>query len=134
MRFNNASAPINTGVILSSLMLSGLHWEMHPAQLFSVEIMALNFVDDGPLSETKDNAELLPHVNTKVTLMGLPDTKVTLMGLPVEIKQNFPMSIIRLMHMEKEIGRIECLAVPMAFPVCEDAERKRFEELDVAKV
>jgi hypothetical protein len=90
------------------LMNSGLQWEMHPAQLFGLEALAL-----------ERNTRIDIIVGKEVTgeearELGL-DTKHTLMGIPIVPKQEYPMGLIRLMLNGKEVSRIEALAVPYGF-------------------
>ena len=118
---NMCGAPVTQAAIGLILMRSGLQWEMHPAQVFSLEVQAM-------------------QVNTKFTTHSeadedrfkelLAETKHTLMGIPVVLKQDYPLSLIRLMYEGREVSRIEALAVPIGFcdyPVGdpEDLEEKK---------
>jgi hypothetical protein len=104
---NMSGAMIAPGNIDLLLMRSGLQWEMHPAQVFALELRAIEMgtqvyieYDETKPFDIEDTKELFkptPH---------------TLMGIPVVLKQNYPMSLIRLMYEGREISRIENAAIP----------------------
>lgn len=104
---NAAGARIAPELIEILIMRSGLQWEMHPAQVFSLEMQALN------------NVTVLKGESKEVDVQKmrelLPETKHTLMGIPIILKSYYPMNLIRLMFNGEEVTRIEALAVPCGF-------------------
>jgi len=118
---NASSGPINYAIIMAALLKSGFHWEMHSAQLMSLECLAFKSITTVTSEVTADTKEIFVHT-----------TKNTLMGLPITIDdEKYPKSLIRLMHEEREVCRIEYLAIPWAYCYDEDpeAERRKFEGL-----
>jgi hypothetical protein len=123
---NAAGAAIAPQLIDLILMRSGLQWEMHPAQVHSLEMQAFRNVT--VVTATKEGIEDTQKIP-------FPETKHTLMGLPVAIKYDYPMNLIRLMFNGEEITRIEFLAVPCGFENyldfdkhCED-ERQKMQKI-----
>ena len=124
---NSNGCAVTPALILATLVKSDLHWEMHHAQMLSLEIQRFNAVYEikGEVPEGMEQE-----------LMGRTHTNVTLMGLPVIIdNEHYPKSLIRLMWGDREVARIEALAVPSAFPGLPDfdleqkSEREKFLKL-----
>ena len=114
---NANGAVITRAIVLAALAKSNLHWEMHHAQVYALEVQAFKEVTSVVSAEAD------------MELMDMPQTNVTLMGLPVIIdNERYPKGLVRLMSGDTELARIECLAVPGVF--CEgyteeEAERER---------
>jgi hypothetical protein len=106
--FNAAGAMPTQAMLNLLLMRSGLRWEMHPAQLYGLEMLALE-------ARTRFVVEKEHKAEVQRTKELFKETKYTLMGLPVVLKQDYPMSLIRLMLNGEEVTRVECLAVPAGF-------------------
>ena len=105
---NMCGASINRASVLGALAKSNLHWEMHHAQVYALEIMGLQFVGEALVDENPDEMTR--------ELLSRPQTNITLMGLPVVIDNaRYPKGLVRLMSGDVELSRIECLAVPNAF-------------------
>ncbi len=103
---NMCGAIITPAVVLAALLKSGLRWEMHQAQVFSVERSSLDSTVLEIDIASEQAKELMPHVQPSVTLM----------GIPVKIDNaNYPKGLIRLMHGDVELSRIENLAIPGGF-------------------
>ena len=120
---------IYPAMLLALFSKSELHWEMHSAQLFSLEIAALQCVPTTVvMSEEKKS--------TDIELLPLHTTAVTLLGFPVKIDNDkYPKNLVRLMWGDREVGRIEGLAVPAAYPGLPDfdleqkVEKEKFQKL-----
>ncbi len=102
---NMCNMAVTPAAVLAALLKSGLHWEMHQAQVFSLETSALMTVLETEI--TSEHAkELMSHIHPSVTLM----------GIPVKIdNERYPKGLIRLMLGDTELSRLECLAVPCGF-------------------
>ena len=114
MRVNNlniinmCSASISRASVLAALAKSNLHWEMHQAQVFALEMTL--FTEPPTVVETVVTEGMTRE------LLSRPQTNITLMGLPVVIDNaRYPKGLVRLMSGDVELSRIECLAIPMAF-------------------
>lgn len=90
------------------LMRSGLQWEMHSAQLYGLEMLALE------RSTRIDYIAGKEVTGEEAKELG-PETKLTLMGIPVITSQDYPKGLIRLMYEGKEVSRIEHIAIPCGF-------------------
>ena len=104
---NVCGAAINHATVLAALAKSNLHWEMHQAQVYSLE-MAM-FIE---------SSEVTAVVSEDMTreLLSRPQTNITLMGLPVIIdNERYPKGLVRLMSGDTELSRIEALAIPSVF-------------------
>ncbi len=120
---NANGAVITRAIVLATLAKSNLHWEMHHAQVYALEVQAFKEVTSVVSAEAD------------MELMDMPQTNVTLMGLPVIIdNERYPKGLVRLMSGDTELARIECLAIPGVF--CEgyneeeaERERRKFEKL-----
>jgi hypothetical protein len=114
---NAGGARVALGLINLLLIRSGMQWEMHPAQVFSLEMNA--FQNSTILEEeiSGDWAERLKELGKK--------TQHTLMGIPLVTSMEYPMSLIRLMYNGEEVTRIEALAIPGGFYGYEDGESER---------
>ena len=110
---------ITRAIVLATLAKSNLHWEMHHAQVYALEVQALTSV----VSAEAD-----------MELMDMPQTNVTLMGLPVIIdNERYPKGLVRLMSGDTELARVELLAIPSVFMDATEEEtereRRKFEKL-----
>jgi hypothetical protein len=120
---------ITHALVLAVLAKSNLHWEMHHAMLYALECMA--FVEEPTVLKTVTTKDMTRE------LLSRPQTQVTLMGLPVVIdNERYPKGLIRLMSGDKELSRIEALAIPDGFMDDDDyteegmqRERRKFEKL-----
>ena len=113
---NCCGASITYATVLAALAKSNLHWEMHHAQVYALEVQAF-----------KEVTSVVP-TEADTELMDMPQTNVTLMGLPVIIdNERYPKRLVRLMSGETELARIEHLAVPSIFAEYgeEEVERER---------
>jgi hypothetical protein len=104
---NMCGANITHAVVLAALAKTNLHWEMHHAQVYALEVQALTtvttFTDRVP-------DEIMREI------MDRTQTNITLMGLPVIIdNKTYPKGLVRLMSGDVELSRIECLSIPNAF-------------------
>jgi hypothetical protein len=122
---NAGCACITPALIALLMMRTGLRWEMHPAQVCGLQMQTLKLeatVENVTALDPQKFAELMPHT------MG-----VTLMGLPVHIKEEYSMSLVRLMYKDEEVSRIEALAIPCGFMKGSDedleVERKKMETI-----
>jgi hypothetical protein len=121
---NANSAPVTPALIMVALLKSDLHWEMHMAQLYSLETQALAFTTE-PIVLESEVKEVPQDVFNNIR------TEVTLLGLPVRIDNEvYPKGLIRLMHGNKELYRIECLAIPTGFGNYNDWEAELKSERD----
>jgi hypothetical protein len=116
---NANQTAITESLVLASLATTDLHWEMHAAQVYSLQIQSFTAYETLE-AEAKD-LELFKH-----------ETKLTLLGLPVVVdSEKYPKGLIRLMLGKVELARIECLAIPSAFVSDEDyTEEGRKKESD----
>ena len=119
---NTNGASITRAIVLAVLAKSNLHWEMHHAQVYALEVQAFKEVTSVVSTEAD------------MELMDMPQTNVTLMGLPVIIdNERYPKGLVRLMSGETELARIERLAVPSIFAEYGEEEvereRRKFEKL-----
>jgi len=104
---NCCGASISPAIVFAALMKSGLHWEMHMAQQYAMESLALDTPVVLETEVTDETArEIMSHVQTNATLMGIP---------VVVDNERYPKSLVRLMAGDIELSRIELLAVPGAF-------------------
>ena len=99
---NASGAAITPFLVELLLMRSGLQWEMHLAQALSLELTALR------LCTTIEQKE------ASTVELG-PKTQFTLMGIPITTSEDYPRSLIRLMHNGEEVTRIENLGIPIGF-------------------
>ena len=96
---NVCGAAINHATVLAALAKSNLHWEMHQAQVYSLE-MAM-FIE---------SSEVTAVVSEDMTreLLSRPQTNITLMGLPVIIdNERYPKGLVRLMSGDTELAHRE---------------------------
>jgi hypothetical protein len=114
---NAGGAAVTPALIDLVLMRSGMQWEMHPAQVFSLEMTALqnSTILEEEISGTW--AERLKELGKK--------TQHTLMGIPVVTSMEYPKYLIRLMYNGEEVTRIENLAIPGGFYDYKDVESER---------
>ena len=120
---------ITHALVLAALAKSDLHWEMHHAMLYALECMA--FVEEPTVLKAVTTKDMTRE------LLSRPQTSITLMGLPVVIdNERYPKGLIRLMSGDKELSRIEALAIPCGFMDDDDyteegmqREREKFEKL-----
>ena len=118
LNVNNAAvSPALVGLLL---MRSGLQWEMHPAQEFSLEMMALRLL----VQETVKADFSLPK-----TELG-HKTQFTLMGIPIFATEDYPMNLIRLMYNGEEVTRMENVAIPTGFENFSDYDAHVASELE----
>ena len=113
---NANGAVITRAIVLAALAKSNLHWEMHHAQVYALEVQAFKEVTSVVSAEAD------------MELMDMPQTNVTLMGLPVIIdNERYPKGLVRLMSGDTELARIELLAIPSEFidATEEETERER---------
>ena len=92
-KFCASGCDLNRRFLHIALLKSGLSWEIHPAQFLMLE--------------------LYPAIEGTTELA--KPTQYTLMGIPVVVKNDTSMSVIRLMYNDKEIYRIDALAIPVGF-------------------
>jgi len=120
---NASGAAVTPALIDLMLMRSGMQWEMHPAQVFSLEMTALQNYTILEEEVSGDWAERLKELGKK--------TQHTLMGIPVVIKEEYPKFLIRLMYNGEEVTRIESLVIPGGFYDYDeaDSERRKMEAI-----
>ena len=123
---NANGGAITHALVLAALAKSNLHWEMHPAMVYALECMVFMEEPVTLVSEIAGEAK---------ELFSRPQT-VTLLGLPVVIDNvRYPKGLIRLMSGDKELTRIEALAIPSVFcnygdwAAEEKSEREKFQNL-----
>jgi hypothetical protein len=125
---NANGGAITHALVLAALAKSNLHWEMHHAMVYALECMV--FMAEPTVLETVTTEDMARE------LLSRPQTNITLMGLPVIIdNERYPKGLVRLMSGDRELTRIEALAVPSAFCNYSDwaaevlSEREKFENL-----
>jgi hypothetical protein len=125
---NANGGAITHALVLAALAKSNLHWEMHHAMVYALECMV--FMAEPTVLETVTTEDMTRE------LLSRPQTNITLMGLPVIIdNERYPKGLVRLMSGDRELMRIEALAVPNAFCNYSDwaaeelSEREKFEKL-----
>jgi hypothetical protein len=125
---NANNGVISHTLVLAALAKSNLHWEMHHAQVYALEVLTFNAP---PMTIESEVTEEVAK-----ELFSRPQTNITLMGLPVIIdNERYPKGLVRLMSGDRELMRIEALAVPSAFCNYSDwaaeelSEREKFEKL-----
>ena len=120
---NASGASVTHHILFLILLRSGISWEMHPAQLFAIEKQAMNFTMNSPVEVAESTVTAHKEIG--------PECKYTLCGLPIKLRQDYPMSLIRLMLNDKELTRIEALGIPLLF--CNGAdlqnEREKFQKI-----
>ena len=123
---NANGGAITHALVLAALAKSNLHWEMHHAMVYALECMVFMEEPVTLVSEIAGEAK---------ELFSRPQT-VTLLGLPVVIDNvRYPKGLIRLMSGDKELTRIENLAIPSVFcnygdwAAEEKSEREKFQNL-----
>ncbi len=104
---NMCSAAVNVAALLRLFQAADLRWEMHPAQLFSVQIQG-SFLE----GSTEVTAE---HTAEEIKELIPREIKYTLFGIPVQVRKDYPESWIRLYMGKKLIGYMENLAIPTAY-------------------
>lgn len=77
---------------LALLERTNLHWEMHRAQVFALEVC-----DFSTGSLTTANKEASKEFLKVQYTMG---------GLPITVREDYPKSLLRLMQGDTELGRI----------------------------
>ena len=70
---NANNGALTRAIVLAVLAKSNLHWEMHHAQVYALEVQAFKEVTSVVSAEAD------------MELMDMPQTNITLMGLPVII-------------------------------------------------
>src|ERR1017187_6385853 len=125
---NANGGAITHALVLAALAKSNLHWEMHHAMVYALEVLTFNAP---PMTVESEVTEEVAK-----ELFSRPQTQVTLMGLPVIIdNERYPKGLVRLMSGDVELSRIEALAVPSVFCNYSDwaaevlSEREKFENL-----
>jgi hypothetical protein len=103
----NGSA-INFAVLLRAFHAANLRWEVHPAQLFSVELHS-TFLDPETIQEVST------EVSEGETELLNREIKHTLMGIPITLREDYPNTWIRLYAGDKLIAYLENLSVPWAW-------------------
>lgn len=86
------------------LLKSGLHWKMHPAQLFSLENASLN-----------NTTVVTTTVKDEETKELMSKTPITLYGMPVQVSAEHSEYKISLYHDDKLVCEIDGIAVPNGF-------------------
>jgi len=104
---NACGTCITPALIHILLVRSGLQWEMHPAQIHSLEMQELR--------ATVEVAEELAEDNPEHSKELMPSTGITLCGIIVNPKEEYPKHLIRLMYNGEEVTRIDNLAIPVGF-------------------
>jgi len=125
---NANGTPINLSLLLSSVAKSDLHWEMHRAQLHALDLLTYM---------QKTELELEAKENTLSVKVPVPEhLSHTLMGMEIVTHEYYPRSLIRLMHGDREVARIEHLGVPAAmgysgpdYEADQKSEAKKFQDL-----
>jgi hypothetical protein len=98
---NANSCGLNPEILMVALLKSGLHWKMHPAQLFALFKLELKNVT---VLETECK-EILPELKHKYTLLGIP--------VVIDLEQSkYKVDLCSEYEVEY---RIDGLAVPMEF-------------------
>ena len=105
---NANNGAISHALVLAALAKSNLHWEMHHAMVYALEVLTFNAP---PMTVESEVTEEVAK-----ELFSRPQTQVTLMGLPVTIdNERYPKGLVRLMSGDVELSRIEALAIPSVF-------------------
>lgn len=104
---NMGSAAVSFSALLRMFQAADLRWEMHPAQLHSIELQS-TFLNDPVVVSTEVTAEEVKELLPR-------EIKHTLMGVPVQIRKDYPESWIRLYMGTKLIAYMENLAIPAAY-------------------
>jgi hypothetical protein len=126
---NANGGAITHALVLAALAKSNLHWEMHHAMVYALECMV--FMAEPTVLETVTTEDMTRE------LLSRPQTNITLMGLPVIIdNERYPKGLVRLMSGDRELMRIEALAIPCGFMDDDDyteegqqREREKFRKL-----
>lgn len=105
---NMNGGAVTFAVLLRLFRAADLRWEMHPAQLFSIEVQS-TFLDG---AATAVSAEVPEEETTELLKREL---KHTLMGIPVALRSDYPKGWIRLYSGNKLVAYMENLAVPAAY-------------------
>jgi len=105
---NMTAGAINYAAIWATLAQCGLKWEMHPAQVFSLQVQ--HEIQNPVVLE-----QIIKEEDDKLMCEMIPATKLTVCGIPVYVREDMPRGWIRLMHGNKEIARIENIAVPSVY-------------------
>jgi hypothetical protein len=105
---NYGCAVVSYAAILGALAQSGMRWEMHPAQLFSLEML---YTMKDPVGFER----LVKEEKDKLMCELIPATRYTMCGIPILVREDVPRGWIRLMFENKEIVRLEALAVPSIY-------------------
>ena len=104
---NMCGAAVNFAVLLRMFRAAELRWEMHPAQLFSIEAQS-NWLENATEVSTEVKLEDVPKELLKAT-------KYTILGVPVTIREDYPEGWIRLYSGNKLVAYMENLAIPAAY-------------------
>jgi hypothetical protein len=105
---NMCGSAVTFAALLRLFRAAGLRWEMHPAQLFSVEMQS-SFLDS---TATAVSTVVPEEEATELLKVGL---KHTLMGIPVALRPDYPERWIRLYSGNKLVAYMESLAIPAEF-------------------
>lgn len=123
---NSNGCSINLALLLAALAKAELHWEMSRAQLFALDLMA---GASGSITITSEVSAEMPKEFIS------PCPVHTLLGIDVKVNNDYPETLIRLMWGDREISRIEALAVPAAMSRGMDwdthqaSEKAKFQKL-----
>lgn len=109
--YNLGAGAITPSVIMGALIKTGLHWEMSPAQIFSLEINSL-------YSEGKYQAieEKLEDREDSLLCEIIPRQRYTLCGLPVSVRADYPEGWVSFVDKDgRELIRFNNCAIPSSF-------------------
>lgn len=123
---NMGGATVNFASLLRVFQAADLRWEMHSAQLFSIELISTFLEAPVTVVETEVKAEDVP---TEL----LKKTKYTLLGVPVLLRQDYPKTWIRLYAGTKLVGYLENLAIPSSHCGAVPWEAEQKTETDKAQ-
>ena len=98
---------ITQSILTAAIAHSGLHWRMRFAQIAALEMNILQKVTTKVQVCSK---------NTFKELLKKP-ISYTLLDLPVRLDENMPATQISLYEEDRELYRIEALAIPIGFPL-----------------
>jgi len=104
---NACGSAVTQHILTYAISHSKLHWAMRFAQVAALEMDGLRKFS---VIETDMNTDLVKELMEK-------PVSFTLMGLPVRIDEKMYPSQISLYEGEREIVRIENLAIPSGFAV-----------------
>lgn|SRR6202521_1137249 len=123
---NMSGAAINMAALLRIFRATNLRWEMHPAQLFSIEIVSTFIKETVSVVETEVKLEDVPKELLK-------PMNYTLLGIPIAVREDYPKGWIRLYAGDKLVGAIENLAIPSVYGSSQSWDELQKEEEEKAR-